>query len=54
MMSLLADSPRYDAIDYRLGAVDPTSEWHTFYRILVGELSDKGRPLAPDMAQIEE
>lgn len=51
-MSLLADSPRYDATDYHLGAVDLESERHTFYRILVGELSDKGRPLTEEVSHV--
>lgn len=45
MMSLLSDNPDYDAADYRLNDPNEHPERPLFYKILVGELTDKGQPL---------
>lgn len=51
LMSLDADSPRYNAADYRLGPHYVKPEQDKFFRILVGELSDKGLPIEDEQVQ---
>ncbi|MFH0887261.1 MAG: hypothetical protein V1843_03745 [bacterium] len=46
MMSLKADNENYEAMGFRLGEKSKNPDQDRFYKILVGELDDKGRELA--------